>query len=131
MRILFVATHPFSSGEAMTALHAAAQAEARGAQVRLFAAPRSAQVLARQFPGRVTEMTPDGPTNRRRIAALVAELRPTAIVFCDYALLPSSAGGLPLADDAWIDEVDGLDAALFTFDHMGLEQPGSAGRVTG
>src|SRR5687767_147 len=116
MRILFVATHPFSSGEAMTALHSAAQAERRGAAVRFFASARSAQVLARQFPGRVTAMTTDGPTNRGLIAALVAEFRPQAIVFCDYALLPSSAGSLPLdhdAGDAWIDWLDGLDAELF------------------
>jgi hypothetical protein len=134
MRILFVATHPFSSGEAMTALHSAAQAERRGAAVRFFASARSAQVLARQFPGRVTAMTTDGPTNRGLIAALVAEFRPQAIVFCDYALLPSSAGSLPLDHDAggaWIDWLDGLDAELFTFDHMGLEQPGSAGQLAG
>lgn len=131
MRILFVATHPFSSGEAMTALHSAAQAARRGDVVRFFAAPRSAQVLARQFPGRVTEMTIDGSTNRGLVARLVAELRPEAIVFCDYALLASSTGGMPLADDAWIDWLDGLDAELFTFDHMGLEQPGSAGGLAG
>jgi hypothetical protein len=131
MRILFVATHPFSSGEAMTGLHSAAQAARRGASVRFFASPRSAQLLARQFPGRVTEMTTDGPTNRGLIAALVAEHRPEAMVFCDYALLTSSAGGLPLADDAWTDWLDGIDAELFTFDHMGLEQPGSAGRLAG
>jgi hypothetical protein len=131
MRILFVATHPFSSGEAMTALHSAAQATRRGAAVRFFASPRSARVLARKFPGRVTEMTTDGSTNRSLLAALVVEFRPKAIVFCDYALLPSSAGGLPLADDAWTDWLDGLDAELFTFDHMGLEQPGFAGRLAG
>jgi hypothetical protein len=137
MRILFVAPHPFSSGEAMTALHSAAQAVRRGASVRFFASPRSAQVLARQFPGLVTEMTTDGLTNRGLVAALVAEFRPEAIVFCDYALLPSSAGGLPLVHDAgdegdaWIDWLDDLDAELFTFDHMGLEQPGSTGRRAG
>jgi hypothetical protein len=131
MRILFVATHPFSSGEAMTALHSAAQAARRGAAVRFFASPRSARVLAGQFPGRVTEMTSDGPANRGLLAALVAEHRPEAIVFCDYAFLTSSAGALPLADHAWTDWLDGLDAELFTFDHMGLEQPGSAGRRAG
>ncbi|MGH9884973.1 MAG: DUF6365 family protein, partial [bacterium] len=128
MRILFVTPHRFSSGEATTALHSAAQAARRGAEVRFFSAPRSAQVLARQFPDQVTEMTTDGPTNRGLLAALVVELRPEAIVFCDYALLPSSAGGLPLADDAWIEWLDDLDAELFTFDHMGLEQPGSVRR---
>jgi len=50
MRILFVAPHPFSSGEAMTALHSAAQAARRGAAVRFFAAPRSAQVLGDPCP---------------------------------------------------------------------------------
>ena len=64
MRILFVAPHPFSSGEAMTALHSAEQAERRGAVVRFVASPRGAQVLARRFPGRVTELTTEGPTNR-------------------------------------------------------------------
>jgi hypothetical protein len=131
MRILFVVTHPFSSGEAITALHSAAQAARRGAEVGFLASPRSAQVLARQFPGRVTEMTIDGPTNRGLAARLVAELRPTAMVFCDYALLASSAGGMPLAHDAWIDWLDDLDAELFTFDHMGLEQPGSVGQLAG
>ena len=129
MRILFVAPHPFSSGEAMTALHSAGQAERRGAAVRFFAAPQNARLFAGQFPpARVTDMTADGSTNRRRLAALVAEFRPRAIVFCDYAILPEWAGAMPLASEPWIDQLDGIDAELFTFDHMGLEQPGCGAR---
>lgn len=123
MRILFVTPHALSSGEAVTALHAAEQAVRRGATVGFLASPRTAGFLAHCNPETLRELTHDLATNRRLFESMLTDFRPDVVVFADYGVLTEERGGLPLVDDTWEAFLEGVDAALVTFDHLGLEQP--------
>jgi hypothetical protein len=125
-RILFVTPHALSSGEAITALHAAHQAEERGATVRFAASARTARFLRSRFPADVTEFSNDCRANGRLLDEVIAGFTPQVVVFADYSLLHPHTGGIPLVDDEWVGRLDGWDADLVTFDHLGLEQPTAA-----
>jgi hypothetical protein len=123
VRILFVTPHTLSSGEAVTALHAAEQAMKRGATASFLASPRTAGFLAQCKLESLVELTPDRATNRCLFDSLLADFHPDVVAFADYGILAEERGALPLVDDAWPAFLDRLDAALVTFDHLGLEQP--------
>jgi hypothetical protein len=111
-----------SSGEAITAAHMARDVVAAGGTARLLATEFTARFLGGGADGAVTRLTPDLQANRRLWTTLVRDLAPHAIVFADYPLLFFPSGAAPLADDTWVDELDALDAALVTLDHLGYAQ---------
>jgi hypothetical protein len=56
----------------------------------------------------------------------IRDFRPEAIIFADYPLLSFSANTNLPANDEWLRDLEDLDAALFTLDHLGYAQrPGT------
>lgn len=119
-RWLFVATHGRSSGEAVTARHAALDLRRAGGEVWFAASPRATAVL--EGAGPVVTLAGDRTANRAQLDRLLAEVDPDAVVFADHAILGEAAGGVPLVDETWPAMLDALAATLVTFDHLGLEQ---------
>jgi hypothetical protein len=122
MRALFVTPSDSSSGEAVTALHAAESVAAEGGRVGVLASPFTARFFAAGF-AESTAVLGDGLEDNRRLwERCCADLRPEAVVFADYPLL--FTGRLPprLADDRWVGALGEVDAALLTFDHLGYAQ---------
>jgi hypothetical protein len=120
LRILFVTPGEFSAGEAITAVHAADRLAATGAEPYFLASRFTGTFAAKAFGARVTPMTEDPGENQAAFARLLEELRPDGIVFADFAMAFFSSGVAPLGDDAWARALDGIDAELFTFDHLGF-----------
>ena len=122
MRIIFVTPSEVSSGEAITALHAAENVCLNGGEVRFLSSAFTARLLKDGFPEEVTEFTADAKTNVEIWTSSLKQFRPHAVVFADYPLLFFSNGAAPLADDAWVRQLEEIDVVLVTLDHLGYAQ---------
>ncbi len=111
-----------STGEAVSLTHVAEDLERTGASCLFLASVGARSFIESRFAGRVQVLDGSLENNRRRWRALLAALRPHAIIFADYPLLFFSSGTPPLADDAWVEELDRAAPALVTLDHLGYAQ---------
>ncbi len=119
MRVLFVTPGEFSAGEAITAVHAAERIAKVGGQVHVLAS-RFTSGFAKGLD--TTVMGEDAGENRAAWARTLRAFSPDAIVFADFAMTFFSSGVAPLGDGAWLRSLGGVDAELFTFDHLGFAQ---------
>ena len=118
-RILFVAPHELSTGEAITALHMARALRREDIACEFLVSPVCARLIAPDFPQQVSEFTGLRAANQALWQSILDRFTPDAIVFADYALLSFASGTVPLLDDAWLSALDQLDVLLFTLDHLG------------
>jgi len=122
MRVIFVTPSEVSSGEAITALHTAENVRFNGGEVRFLSSAFTARLLKDSFPEDVTEFTTDAKTNAEIWESSLEQFKPHFVVFADYPLLFFSNGAAPLADDAWVRNLEEIDAMLVTLDHLGYAQ---------
>ena len=122
MRALFVTPSETGSGEAITALHMAEDVLRGGGEVHFLTSRATSRFVAAALPGRSTPLTGEAETNRRTWAETLRAFRPSVVVFADFPLLFFTNGASPLADEAWLDGLRRLDAALVTLDHLGYAQ---------
>ncbi len=122
MRTLFVTPHRLSSGEAITALHAANRLAGAGHATHFIASERSARFISRHRRHGITALMSDRAANQRKFLKCLLEFRPDVLVFADFAVLDPRCGGEPLLDQDWLARLDQVDAVLATFDHLGIEQ---------
>lgn len=122
MKILFVTPNESGSGEAITALHMADQLAQSGHEVRFLASEFTSRFLRRSLGDRVEELSRDPAENRRSWSRLVSRFQPRTIVFADYPLLFLSSPGRSMLEGADAFDLDSVDAALVTTDHLGMAQ---------
>lgn len=122
MRVLLLTPSQVSAGEAITALHTARLIEARGGEARFLASPFTSRFLEKALAGRVDAFSDDLEKNRSLWTATVNSFKPDIILCAEFAILCFSSGAIPLADEAWRNELDQTDAHLVTFDHLGYGQ---------
>jgi len=118
-RILFVAPHESSTGEAITALHMARALRIEGITCEFLVSPVCARLIAPYFPQQVSEFTGSRAANQALWFSTLDRFAPDAIVFADYPLLSFASGTAPLVDGAWLSAFDQLNLLLFTLDHLG------------
>jgi hypothetical protein len=118
-RILFVAPHPCSTGEAATAVACTERLRAVGHDVSFLASPFVADRLPASIA--VERFTDNIDTNTALWHLTVAAVRPTIVWFADYEMnfFRNTALGT-IGNAAWTTCLDALDARLITFDHFGL-----------
>lgn len=121
VKVLFVTPGEFSAGEAITAVHSAARIEAAGGKAH-FLASRFTAGFVKTGTSDCTLMSEDPSENQAAWERCLLELRPDAVVFADFAMTFFSSGVTPLGDGNWLRSLDEVDAALFTFDHLGFAQ---------
>jgi Family of unknown function (DUF6365) len=120
--LLFIAPSEVSSGESITALHAAEWLRRDGRRVHFLASASCARFIRNSFPDAVTALGTDRSENRRTWDRVLRDLKPGVIVFADYPLLTLGSGTIPLHDESWAARLDECDAELFTLDHLGYAQ---------
>ncbi|MBR1274273.1 DUF6365 family protein [Bradyrhizobium sp. AUGA SZCCT0283] len=117
-RILIVTPHTLSCGEAITAIHVANHLARHGWQANFLASPNTAKLIPPKFETRL--LAGDLKENQVVWVQTVRRLKPKLVLFADYPLLALQAGSVPLANEAWIESLELLDAALLTLDHLDL-----------
>lgn len=117
-RILIVTPHTLSHGESITAIHVAKDVARHGWEVSFVSSPNTAALIPPPFEA--WTLGGDLQENQRVWSRAVERTRPNLVLFADYPLLAVEAGSVPLADEAWIERLERLDAALLTFDHLDL-----------
>lgn len=122
MKVLFVTPGEFSAGEAITAVHSAARIEAAGGDIHFLASEFTAGFVKKSWPTACTLMTEDPAENQAAWRRCLETFSPDAVVFADFAMTFFSSGVTPLGDGRWLRSLDDVDAALFTFDHLGFAQ---------
>ena len=121
-RFLLVAPSEMSTGEAVTLMHVAEDLERDGASCLFLVSAGARGFVEPRFPGQVHVLDGSLESNQRRWRELLDAWLPEAIVFADYPLLFFSSGTPPLANDAWVEELERAAPALFTLDHLGYAQ---------
>ncbi len=120
MRLLFVTPCLRSSGEAITALHAARDALRTKADVHFLASAYVARLVRPDMGDRITELTDDDRSENNRIwRELLLSFRPDALVFADYPLVYFTDSMAPLGDEDFEERLLAEDCSLGTFDQMG------------
>jgi hypothetical protein len=122
MNILFVAPSEVSSGEAITALRMAEDVLTHDDRVFFLASKFAAGFIAPSLPTRFTQLTDDRMQNQVIWAETIESFEPNLVVFADYPLLFFGSGVAPLVDDRWVAQLDTVDAAMATLDHLGYAQ---------
>jgi hypothetical protein len=122
VRILFVTPSEVSSGECLTALNMAENILAGGGEIRFLASAFTANFIRHTFRERVGELTGNLERNLEIWADALRTFKPDVLVFADYPLLFFSSGAPPLANEAWVQSLENLDAALVTLDHLNYAQ---------
>jgi Family of unknown function (DUF6365) len=118
-KVLFVAPHEVSTGEAMTALHMARELRTGGIDSEFLVSPLCARLIESYFPQQVSKFTRSRCGNQSLWRSILDRFRPDAVIFADYPLLFFASGSVPLVDEAWVMALDQTDVSSFTLDHLG------------
>jgi hypothetical protein len=123
---LFFAPAEASSGESITAFRIASSAVDAGDTVCILVSPFAARFCPPRLASACRPLVGLPETVKTMWYDAVRDFRPEAIVFADYPLLSFSADtNLPASKD-WLRDLEDLDVALFTLDHLGYAQrPGT------
>jgi hypothetical protein len=120
MKALFVTPNPSGSGEAITAMQLGRQLTRSGHEVRFFTEHFPCQFLAGSFPRKVAEFSDNAAETGTRWRSLLRDFRPSAVIFADYPLLFLRPRGRMLVEGENGKALEGLEAQLFTLDHLGM-----------
>ncbi|MFD9412499.1 DUF6365 family protein [Streptomyces sp. NPDC059989] len=116
---LFVAPHPWASGEVSTAAHAARDLAAAGCAAHLLASRQHGAAFGAAFAG-THSLGMDLADNTAMLRRVIDETSPDIVVFCDAALVDTPTGSLPMDLADAIDVITGSGCRLATFDHLGI-----------
>lgn len=116
---VFVAPHPWASGEVSTAGHAARDLATTGSTAHLLASGRHAAAFGSAFAG-THVLGPDRADNTATLRRIISEISPDIIILCDAALVDTPTGSLPLDIADTLDVVARSGCRLATFDHLGI-----------